>query len=49
MIATFLSALVSVLLAHYAYIAPDIILSSVASVLVIMIAYGTFVNNIKKD
>lgn len=49
MMATFLSALTAVLLAHYAFIAPDIILSSVASVLVIMIVYGTLVNTIKKD
>ena len=48
MIATFLSALLVIILAHYAYIVPDMILASVATTLAIMITLGNLLNKQNK-
>ena len=49
MIGTLLTMLLVVLLGHYAYIVPDILLASIATVMAIMISLGLITNNIRKD
>lgn len=49
MIGTMLTMLLVVMLGHYAYIVPDNLLASIATVMAIMISFGMITNNIRKD